>query len=373
MPKTTPETTDQAAVVPAEISAKANVSKPPADTLPESTEPTAEPTSEPTAFSLRDAAQGRGIDPSAYETDESLADAIFTTLEQLYQNEPFVNIGRQFAPYADKLSDFQKWQAEQETAPAEPEPAKATFEWSAPEYDVRWENMVERDERGFYKAPDGIPSLAPIADKMNVYRQFQTDALTKFLGNPQELIHKATADQLAEMERRIVESNQKTIETAIQQQVDDASMNAYVQQQEKDIYQHGADGQIQYDTQGAPMLTPKGHAMSQYATQAEEFGITDVAKIRQFIDMGIQRDELSGRFGKTTPAAQPTPVAQPTPEPSKPATVRKRRFLDRVRSNNRGGTIPDPTAPEGSQQQNPNATMAEITARKAREMGVSLS
>lgn len=328
------------------------------------------------SWSLKDAAQKRGIDPAAYETDESLAEAMFSALDTFQQNEPFVKIGQQFAPYADKLTDFQKWQTEQEK-PAEPTPAPedATpkFQWTAPEYDPRWEGMVERDERGYYKAPDGLPSLAPVAEKMNTYRQFQTDALTKFLGNPQELIHSANAEQLAEMEKRIIGANQQAIEQAIQKQRNDAEMNAYVQQQAEEIYQHGSDKQVLYDNQGVPMLSPKGHAMAEYANTAERYDITDPVAIRDFIDTSLERDELSGRF---KPAQQTTPPltipATPAKPAASPARALKKRFLDRIQGNSRGGTIPDDTAPESSQQQNPNAPMEEITRRIAQERGVTL-
>lgn len=344
-------------------------SAPPKPVIAQIPEPVSEPKPKPpeSTWSLKDAAQQRGINPAAYESDQALAEAMFSAIDDFQKNEPFVTIGQQFAPYADKLSEFQAWQAEQ-AKPAEttPTPEDAKFDWSAPEYDPRWEGMVERDERGYFKAPDGLPSLAPVAEKMNTYRQFQTDALTKFLGNPQDLIHAASADKFTEMEQRITEANQKVIEQAIQQQRNDAEMNAYVQKQEKEIYRHDEKGGMLYDNQGVPMLNPKGQAMAKYANMLETGGVTDPATIRQLLDICLQRDELSGRFQQTpqTPPQSSTPTQPPAP---------KKRFLDRIRrSNNRGGTIPDDTAPEGSQQQNPDATMQDITRRIAGEQGVTL-
>ena len=358
--------------------------------MPESIEPT-EPLNEPVApepvvaaapdapaapaapepsWSLKSAAQDRGIDPTAYETDQSLADAMFSALDHFQQNEPFVQIGRQFAPYADKLTDFQKWQQDQQKAP-EPEPTpEPSFKWDAPEYDPRWETMVELDERGYYKAPDGIPSLMPVAEKMNTYRQFMTEKLNQFIRNPRELIQGATADELAAVEKRATENALKQFREELAERDRAAEMNAYVQKQAQDIWVHDETGNVKRNSQGQPLLTPKGSAMSEYAGLAEQLGITDPAGIRQFIDIAVQRDELSGRFQTTTPAVTPpvTPVTAPVP----PAEEKK-RFLRRVAaSSNRGGSIPDPTAPNGSQRQNPQATMEEITSRIAREQGVQL-
>jgi len=321
----------------------------------------------PSSFSLLEAARSRGIDPSGYESEEALAEAMFSALDTFQEHEPFVKIGQQFAPYADKLSDFQKWQEEQAaqaTPAAKPEQPVSGFEWNAPEYDPRWEGMpIERDERGFYKAPADYPQLAPIAEKMNAYRQFQVDAINKFIHDPQQLIHAATADRLAEIEKRAIEAAEEKIETALAKQRADAEMDAYVQGKAKDIYLHDVQGQLRYKPNGEPMLSPKGQAMAEYGGMLEKAGVTDSALMRQLLDKMIQADELSGRFN--SPA---TPASKPATSPP----VTKQRFLDRIRSNNRGGTIPDPTAPVGSQQQNPDATMQEITRRIAREQGVSL-
>ncbi len=326
---------------------------------------------------LRSAAQARGLDASTFSGDAALAEAMFTQLDQGQKDQALVDIGRQMAPFQGQLADFHKWQAEQTATPDKPKtPETPEGSWacyegqltnSAPAYDSRWPNMVELDERGYYKAPEGIPSLAPVAEKMNVYRQFQTDAIQHFIGDPQKLIQSATAPQLTAMEKRITEANQKAIETAIQKQVADAEMATWAKSQEEELYIHDTTGQMQYDAQGFAMRTPKGHAMAEYATQAEQFGIKDPAAIRHFIDMGMERDGLSGRFPDPTQVAPP---AAPATLPQAPPTVPvKRKFLDRVLSKNRGGTVPDPTAPEGSQQQNPSATMVEITDRITAERG----
>jgi len=330
------------------------------------------------AFSLREAAQQRGIDPAGYESDESLAEAMFSTLDTLHQNEPFVKIGQQFAPYADKLSDFQAWQAEQtKAAQPTPTPAEETpgFEWDTPEYDPRWEAYpLERDERGFYKAPADLPAMAPYAEKMNAYQQDQRTKLTRILSDPQKLIQDAMGQELAALEKRTLEAARAEFQGELAKQHADAEMNAYVQQQEADLYQHAADGQTLYDAQGYPQLSVKGRAMAEHANMLETAGVKDPKLVRQLLDICLERDELSGRFSTTTPApTTPTAPAIVPPTPQLAVPKAKRRFLNRLSDNNRGGSVPDPTAPEGSQQQSPDATMADITRRIAREQGVTLS
>ncbi len=331
-----------------------------------------EPSAE-SAFSLRDAAQKQGIDPSGFDTDEALAGAMFSEIDTLQKNQAFVDIGRQFAPYAGQLTEFQKWQAEQAKA-AEPTPPSEdtapAFEWNAPEYNPQWEAMpLERDDRGFFKAPAGMPEMASIAEKMNNYRQFHAEKNASFFSNPQELINAASAPGLAEMEKRLTESHRTYVDEKFAKQRADIEMNAYVQRQETELYQHDDGGKTLYDAQGQPMLSPKGQAMAEHATMLDTAGIKDPATVRQLLDICLQRDELSGRFSESTPASPATP---PSPPPLPVPRKVKQRFLNRMKDDNRAGSVPDPTAPEGSHQQNPDANFGEILRQEAAAQGVTL-
>ena len=330
--------------------------------------PPVEPTPEPAPWSLREAGQTHGIDPSAFESDESMATAMFTALNNAQDNEALAKIGRQFAPYADNLDKFREWEISQAASAAEvePEPAVDPFVWESPEYNPRWEGMVEPDGRGGYKAPDDAPELSGIAAKLTTHRQFQTERLTQFLGNPQELIHTAMTDQLSEMEKRIMDASSKAIETAMQKQVEAAEAQRFISDQEKDLFQFDANDQPMFDTQGNQIPTPKGRAMAGYFDEMTNAGATDQAKIREIVAQRIAADEAAGLFEPSAPVQpiQPAPVVPPP---------KKTRFVNRLLpSNNRAGTVPDPTAPTGSHQQNPSASMDDITRRIASEQGVQL-
>ncbi len=252
-------------------------------------EPTPEPAPEPTTATLdwlREAAKGSGLNVADFDTDALLATAMFTALGEAQRDQPFVKIGQQFAPYADKLSDIQKWQQEQ-TAPAPestPEPPPPSFEWNAPEYDAKWESMLDRDERGYYKAPADIPGLQPIADKMNAHRQFQADTLESFTRNPQELIRQASADELASLKTDLIEQFNSALDERFAKQSAEAEKADYWSQREKDFWQHDDQGQAVFDAQGQPIPTEKGRAAGEYNAQfSEKPGWTD-ADIHKAID-----------------------------------------------------------------------------------------
>ena len=375
MPNTPADTTPDPTPPPA-----APEPAPTPDPTPPSPEPTPEPTPAPAPepppapvdWNLRDAAKGSGLNVAEFDTDESLATAMFAALGQAQKDQPFVTIGQQFAPYADKLSDIQKWQQEQTAPTPEPEPAAPTFKWDAPEYDPRWPAMVELDERGFYKAPEGIPSSQPIAEKMNTFRQFQTKTLEGFLRDPQELIGAATADPMAEMEARLVEQFNKSLDERFAKQTAEAEMTDYWSQREKDFWQHDENGTAKLDAQNQPIPTPKGLAAGEYNAYYADRGY-DEDEIRRSIDRDLQLDEFKGRFGEPQPPPTPaTPLTPAPPTAPEPAT-KKKTFLRRIGANgSRGGSVPDPTAPAGTQQ-NPGAQFSDITARIAKEQGVPLS
>jgi len=320
--------------------------------------PTVEPQPDPAeAFSLLTTAQTKGLDTSAFQSDEALAEAMFSTIDNSQRNEALAKIGQQFAPYADRLSDFQKWESEQAAPVVEPEPKPASFSWDAPEYDERWAAMpLEQDDHGYYKAPVDMPSMIPIAEKMNAYREHQTKMLTNFAKNPQPLIQSAIADEITALEKRVMEANSKAIEAAIQKQNEAAESQAYIDGHEG-LFQIDDNNQPVYDTNGNQMMTPKGAKMAEYADMLTSAGVTDQSALRNMLDKLIAADEA------TSQTAEP-PTQQVAPQITPP--VKPRKFIDKVA--NRNGTIPTATS---SQQQNPHASLEEIAKRVMQEQGVN--
>ena len=312
------------------------------------------------AFSLLSTAQTRGLDTSAFQSDAALAEAMFSTLDNSQRNDALAKIGQQFAPYADRLSDFQKWESEQAAPAVEPEPEPASFAWDAPEYDERWAAMpLEQDDHGYYKAPVDMPSMIPIAEKMNAYREHQTKTLTAFARNPQPLIQSAIADEIASLEKRVTESNTKAIEAAMHKQAEAAEAQAYIDNHEG-LFQVDDNSQPVYDTNGNQMMTPKGAKMAEYADMLANAGVTDQSALRTMLDKLIAADEATAHVATPGPPVAPPVAPQVTPP------VKPRRFIDKVA--NRSGTIPTNNS---SQQQNPHASLEEIAKRVMQEQGVN--
>jgi hypothetical protein len=326
------------------------------------------------AFSLRDIASERGYDPKDFADDKALAAALFDRAEEYNQVQPIVQIGRQFAPYADKMGDFQAYLAakEEEAKAAAEEAIKAAtppaLEWRKTEYDPQWERFCEQDPRtGMWSPLGGAPQFAGYAQKLNDVQEARRLNSQDLLGDFPGLLDKYFAPRETSLKQTIIEEARKLVREEFAQRQQEIEVQAYIQLHAKDFYQQDSGGQVLVGVDGQPRLTPKGEAMAMHAQELRESGMNDPNVIRQYAEIAVAADEAAGKFGPAKPQA----VVQPTIAPPE----KKKLFLDRVtknlRSPQRGGSIPDDTAPTGTQQ-NPSDDFDAVLRRVAAQQGVEL-
>lgn len=336
-------------------------------------------TPEPVAvsdFSLRNIATERGYDPAGFSDDKALAAALFDAAEQYNQMQPLAQIGRQFAPYVDRMGDFQEYLAakDAEAKAAAEEAAKAALppamEWRKAEYDPQWERFCEQDQRtGTWQPIGGAPQFQTYANKLNEATEARRFNSQQVVSDLPGLLDKYYAPRETSLKQSIIEEARKEMQQEFARRQQEAEAQAYIQQHAKDFYQCDATGYPLIGSDGQPRLSLKGEAMAQHATALRDSGITDPYTIRNYAEMAVAADEAAGRFrlAAAPQAAAPiVPVATPQP---------KKLFLDRVtknlRSPQRGGTIPDDTVPTGTQQ-NPSADLGDVIKRVAAQQGVQL-
>ncbi len=319
-------------------------------------------------WSLLQEAANRGINPAQFSTEQELAGALFQAVDEYQTQQPFVNIGRQFAPYADKLDDFRKWQDEQQAPEPEPEPEpeQNKWDWSAPEYDPEWERFVEMGDNGLFQPLGGLAGAQVYADKLNQRRQWQQRTLNSFLDNPQPIVQQAVAADFASMRKELIDEAKQIVSDSFQKQTTQTEDERFWAN--PDFYEVDANGNMQVGADGRAVHNKLGLAAGQYHQQYAQRSHWTDAEVKEAVMRDIDLDVANGTFAAATP-----PAAAPTAEPPSPVTqppAKKKRFLNRVRNNNRGGTVPDPTAPAGTPQ-NPGDSMAEITNRIMNERGVT--
>ena len=327
------------------------------------------------AFSLRDIASERGYDPKDFADDKALAAALFDRAEEYNQVQPIVQIGRQFAPYADKMGDFQAYMAakEEETRAAAEEATKAAtppaLEWRKAEYDPQWERFCEQDARtGMWSPLGGAPQFAAYAQKLNDVQEARRLNSQELVSDFPGLLDRYFAPRETSLKQTIIEEARKLVREEFAQRQQEIEAQAYIQLHAKDFYQCDATGNPVVGADGQPRLTPKGEAMAMHAQELRESGMNDPNRIRKYAEIAVAADEAAGKFGPAKPQAAAVPVVVPPPE-------KKKLFLDRVtknlRSPQRGGSIPDDTAPTGTQQ-NPSDDLDAVLRRVAAQQGVEL-
>lgn len=337
----------------------------PSAPAPQPAEPTPPPAASPSPaqpspssppagqFSLREFGQQQGLDLSQFQDDRALASALFNVANQYEQVAPLADIGRQFAPYAERMSEIQEFLAQkdreaQEAAAAEAaKNAPPAFEWNRVQEDPSWRQHCRINEQtGRWEAihPDWsneARQLNAAADaRANNSRRLVDDmpsVLEAFFGPRETQLRESINEQVA----KIVE--QKFAE--IRQAEEDSR---YIKEHEKDLFVFDATGNQVFGQGGQSLLTPKGQALAGYINDFQQNGVTNIGLARQYAERLVAADEAAGKFGQPK---TPTPGATPT-IPAAPASPMN-KFLSRVvgdgRTGQRGGRLqtPDDTAPRG--------------------------
>jgi hypothetical protein len=364
------------------------VSDPPAADPPivDGGEPT-EPTLGPVLSYLAE----KGYDSSQFDNDDAALEALLGTVEQHHQSRQYIEAGQRYAPHAEEfdtwLAEKQKQQPAATTAEPPEDDKPPAFEWTPPEYDPTWESKgLVTTADGRWLPPEGRPDLAGVAQKLNAYYDWHTTKGQEIVRNFPQMVEQAVSGRLQSQEEtfqaRVNEAVQQGIAAYEQQQ----QSQRYVTEREAEFFQQDAQGRNVLDPEnGAPVLTEKGQAFIDYATEAQGYGIQDPAAVQQYVDGQLSRDEAAGRFGAATPASDPqqattTPVAADgngngqTPA-STPAIARNKKgqFIRRVvegqQRSQRGGSEPSVTDPD-DMSQNPDASLSEMLKSEAQKAGI---
>lgn len=336
------------------------------DPTPES--PPTDPVA-PATPSFRDVFSEQGFDTSEFSDDAVLARQIATTLDRARDDQPLIDLGRQFAPHADKFPAFLEWQKQEATTQAAP-PADGTppapdephaFEWDVPVIDERLARACEVDPRtGLYRPIEGLPVLPGTAEKLNETAATRAERADQILTQFPDLVTQVTAPAMAELKSEVAE-----LKAALETTQERAESRAYMHERSAEFLQHDEQGNVVIDSQtGSPVLSTVGKAQHDAESAFRDSGVTDPGKLRQITEMWMTMRRESGHFtAGSNGNGQPTPTGKPTPPPATTGAQKRELFLDRVtkqqHSADRGGTIPDPTAPEGTLP-NPDANFGDI-------------
>lgn len=359
---------------------------PPADdTTPEMDQPVTDQVTapEPTQVAPQgfreQCADAMGWDTTDFADDDAFKAALSGSLEQLEGDRELVNLGRQFAPVASQWPAFQEWQQEQqaaqasaETATAEPAAAEVpAFEWDYPEPNDNDLAFLERDPAtGLYR-PKGDWIVPPgTAERVNQQVAGQRTMAERLVTQFPSLVTGVTAPIIEGLRTEL--SELKAAFTTAQERLDSQT---YMQQHAGDFYQHDEQGNLVVDPQThQPVLSPVGRAQQDAESALRDAGMTDPDQLRSVAEAFVSLQREAGRFESPNgKAAQP--AANPSSQAVQTGEAKRQFFIDRVTTNqhapDRGGTIPDATAPDGATQ-NAGADIDACFQEAAREAGVDL-
>ncbi len=320
-------------------------------------------TAPPASAGARDAFAAR-YDVSEFSDDTTFVDAVASRLDQAHSDQPLIDLGRQFAPHAEQWPQFLEWQKEQavgqaappadETPPATDEPA--SFEWDYPEPNENDLAFLERDPAtGLYRPKQDWIVPPGTAERVNQQVTGQRTMAERLVTQFPSLVNEVTGPVIEGLRSELAEL--KAAFTTSQERQDSAT---YMQQRAADFYQHDEQGNPVIDQQtGQPALSPVGKAQQNAEGALRELGISDPAKLREAASLFVGLQQEAGRFEASNGNGQPAPAAQAAPQTGAQKRALFIRTTTQQHSPDRGGTIPDPTAPEGTMQ-NPSASFSEI-------------
>jgi hypothetical protein len=368
----TDDPSKQVPIAPAAIETPA---APAAPSTPE-TPPSTPAPSTPESFSLQSYAAQQGYDTAGFKSEAELAAALFKAADQYTQIEPLANIGRQFAPYADKMSDFQEYLTAKEAEAAKAAEAAAQaaapppLEWKKAEYDPAWERYCQVNQQtGRYEPIH--PDFAPYARKLNDVAEARQYNSRKVLDDLPGILDQYSTSREATLKQAILNEARALFQQELANRQVEQATNSWISEHEKDLFVHDATGRTVFGPDGNQRLTPKGEALRMHAEALREGGMSNPDQIREYAWRAVAADEAAGRFRQGAPAVPAVPVPAPAARPQ--------RFLNRFAGNagngrtpSRGGGIPDDTAPQ-SITAAPSGDLRGIVDRLASEQGITLT
>jgi hypothetical protein len=201
---------------------------------------------------VRDFANQRGVDLSAYGDDEAALNYLMSVAQRAQQADVYTQLGRQLAPQAQQIQQY----LQQQQQPA-PQP-----DYLPPSMDDRWLSMVEQDPAtGLVFGKPGTPPQ--IVDAVNKRIAWQRD----FNNNPAQFFDRHMQAQMPNLVNQMV--NQRLAQFS-QQQAIDSILHANAEW----LYQRDQSGNMLQGPQGY-VPTPHGQRYIQYVSTLQRSGILD--------------------------------------------------------------------------------------------------
>lgn len=258
-------------------------------TAPQPSEPsvpdsTATPAPQATSWSLREYAKGKGLTAlESFKDDQTAFDHLLgTTASQLRQAQQYRQFYEQHAP---EFTEYQKWKQQQaEAAKQAAQPAKP--KWSPPEYNERWNQMVQRDpETGRLLPVDGAAPDLP--QKLANYKAWQVETLQKMLHDPEGTLYPLFEDKVqAAIEARLNAWQES--------QAPKQAVHEFVQQNADWMYQQDQYGRKVIGNAGLPVWSPAGEVFVRetQALAAQYPGLTHEQIIAEATNRTAQQVEI---------------------------------------------------------------------------------
>lgn len=317
------------------------------------TEPSAATTTESPAWRSHLQEQ-YGIDGSRFSDETQALDYTLRGFMALQQQA-----AEQEAQYQAQIAQLRQAQ-QQPIAPVAPAPQPAPQgKWNPPEYDARWNRLLQMNQATGLYEPLVPGSVNPeIVQKANARAEWERKWQSEFQDNPFEFMNKGLEDKFKAAEeaayKRAVEyfqsqQNQATIQTTVKSTIDN---------HKEWLYQKDAMGGLGFDAAGRPLLTAKGQQYAQAVEQLARSGVQDPV---------VQNEIALQMIGHQAQAAQP--ANRITQFAGAPAA---RNFAEALHTGSRNGSSQPVVAGAIAPSTTPGSFLA-MAEQTMREQGMSLS
>jgi hypothetical protein len=242
---------------------------------------------------VREALAGLGVDlRGQFQDDQAALAHLAVAYRQSQQMQPFVPYLQQYAQHGEQ---FQAWMRQQAQAQQQAQQAQ---QWKPPEFDPRWQQMVQRNP--ITQALEPAPGAPPdVVQKLQAAEAHRRSFLEKLPFDPMGALKQAGVEDLIRAEAQKIVQEQLGSYQAQQQAA------SFIQENSGWLHQRDAQGNVARDPMtGRPQLSEWGQKFAGYLQQLEpRYG----AQAAQNMALtAIQRDFL---YARQQAAAQPAATA----------------------------------------------------------------
>lgn len=296
----------------------------------------------------------RGYDTSSFSDDQQFVQTLESGLSQLSEMPAL----RQQIDAAQQSAAQPSYTEPMPSSTEAPEDYQEESAWSPPEYDERWENLVQIDPESGQYVPTSEHVNPSVAQRANEYREWLRSQGKEFWQQPYDFMKKGLDGWV----REIVNDH---VDAALYQSNVDGNVESFLDTNKGRFYVMDQNGrQVMDPKTGGEMLTPEGNALKQHAEQAKEFGIFEPDKIQAYALNMLERDLYAGQANQQYYAQQQA------------AQQRPRTFLEEARPTsgqanwapNRDATVQSAT--EGGMAQNDNLSFFDMALPELVNMGL---